>query len=104
MSEITIPKAIKPELLKLGLKLSEIIFCCYADLTADASFGSTWVILTKDSLYVMKGDASVMVRTFSGYPNIKASEPDAMNFNTEIYSFYDISEVFVINQTVGGIL
>lgn len=104
MSEITIPKAIKPELLKLGLKLSEIIFCCYADLTADASFGSTWVILTKDSLYVMKGDASVMVRTFSGYPNIKASEPDAMNFNTEIYSFHDISEIFVINQTVGGVL
>lgn len=104
MDNVSIPKSIKPELEKLGLKLSEIIFCCYADLTPDASFGSTWVVITKSSLYLMKGDGSVMIRTFSGYPISKAYEPDAMNFNTDVYKFNDISEVFVINQTVGGIL
>lgn len=104
MDNVSIPKSIKPELEKLGLKLSEIIFCCYADLTPDASFGSTWVVITKSSLYLMKGDGSVMIRTFSGYPSSKAYEPDAMNFNTDVYKFNDISEVFVINQTVGGIL
>lgn len=104
MGEPSVPKAIKPELAKLGLKLSDIIFCCYADLTPDASFGCTWVLLTESSLYLMKGDGSVMIRTFSGYPNAKAALPDAMNFTTEIYSFTDISEVFVVNQTVGGIL
>ena len=44
MDNVSIPKSIKPELEKLGLKLSEIIFCCYADLTPDASFGSTWAV------------------------------------------------------------
>ncbi len=103
MSEITIPKSIKPELEKLGLKLSEIIFCCYADLTPDASFGSTWVVLTKEKLYLMKGDGSVMIRTFSGYPGTR-SEPDAMNFTTETFSFNNLDEVFIIHQTVGGVL
>ncbi len=101
-NRINLPKRIKPELKKLGLKLTDVISCCCADMTLQASFGESWAVLTKDTLYILHGDESAGARIFSGYPAVKRDEPDSLNFTVDSYELKDISEFNVLMQIVGG--
>lgn len=83
-----------------------VLIAVEADMTADASFGESWVLLTEKQLLVWQGTGTGQeIYTFKGSKNRNdAKESTQQNWNFSAYPIAENTELLIMRTVCGGVL